>query len=55
MDIFESINRLNEAYCVKRDIPVMRRYRDDELTEAHQALERAEHDLNQTNEAHRHD
>lgn len=55
MDILESINRINEAYCVKRDIPVTRRYRDDELTEARKALDQAERDLNHTNEAPRHD
>ena len=45
MDLLENIHRLNEAYCVKRGIPITRRYRDDELTDAHKALSQAERDL----------
>jgi hypothetical protein len=45
MDLLETIHRLNEAYCVKRGIPITRRYRDDELTDAHKALRQAECDI----------
>ena len=45
MDLLDTINRLNEAYCVKRGIPITRRYRDDELTDAHKALSQAECDI----------
>ena len=50
MDLLDTIDRLNEAYCVKRGIPIARRYRDDELTEAHSALRQAEHDIHAMNE-----
>ena len=46
MDLLDSIDRLNEAYCVQRGIPITRRYRDEELTEAHTALSQAERDIN---------
>ena len=46
MDLLDSIDRLNEAYCVKRGIPIARRYRDEELTEAQAALSQAERDIN---------
>ena len=45
MDLLDTIHRLNEAYCVKRGIPITRRYRDDELTDAHKALSQAERDI----------
>lgn len=45
MDLLDTIHRINEAYCVKRGIPIARRYRDDELTDAHEALSQAECDI----------
>lgn len=54
MDLLDTIHRLNEAYCVKRGIPITRRYRDDELTEAHDALSQAERDINAMHEESRH-
>lgn len=55
MDMLDTIHRINEAYCVKRGIPITRRYNDDELADAHAELDRAERELNQTIEVHRHD
>ncbi len=54
MDLLDTIQRLNEAYCVKRGIPVARRYRDDELTEAHEALHQAELDIHTTHKESQH-
>lgn len=54
MDLLDTIHRLNEAYCVKRGIPITRRYRDEELTEAHDALRQAERDINAMHEESRH-
>ena len=54
MDLLDTINRLNEAYCVKRGIPITRRYRDDELTDAHKALSQAECDIQTLQQESRH-
>jgi hypothetical protein len=52
--IGDTIHRLNEAYCVKRGIPITRHYRDDQLTEAHAALNEAERDIHTLQEESRH-
>lgn len=54
MDLLDTIHRLNEAYCVKRGIPITRRYRDDELTESHKALSQAERDIQSLPQESRH-
>ncbi len=54
MDLLDTIHRLNEAYCVKRGIPITRRYRDDELTEAHKVLHQAECDIQTLQQESRH-
>jgi hypothetical protein len=54
MDLLETIHRLNEAYCVKRGIPITRRYRDNELTDAHEALSHAERDIQTLQQESRH-
>ncbi len=54
MDLLDTIHRLNEAYCVKRGIPITRRYRDDELTDAHKALHQAECDIQTLEQESRH-
>ena len=54
MDLLDNIHRLNEAYCVKRGIPVTRRYRGDELTDAHKALSQAERDIQNLKQESRH-
>lgn len=54
MDLLDNIHRLNEAYCVKRGIPITRRYRDDELTDAHKALSQAERDIQTLKQESRH-
>ena len=54
MDLLDTIQRLNEAYCVKHGIPVARSYRDDELTEAREALRQAERDIHTTHKESRH-
>jgi len=59
LDIFEIAKRINEAQAIrygqKLGFPVERHYTDEELTEANAAIDQAERDLNQTNEAPRHD
>lgn len=54
MDLLDTIHRLNEAYCVKRGIPIARRYRDNELTGAHKALSHAECDIQTLEQESRH-
>ena len=54
MDLLDTIHRLNESYCVKRGIPITRRYRDDELTDAHEALHQAERDIQTLEQESRH-
>lgn len=55
MDMLDTIQRINEAYCVKRGIPVTRRYSDDELADARAELDRAERELGQDNKEIHHD
>jgi hypothetical protein len=54
MDLLDTLHRLNEAYCVKRGIPITRRYRDEELTDAHAALNEAERDILTLQQENRH-
>jgi hypothetical protein len=54
MDLLDTIHRINEAYCVKRGIPIARRYRDDELTESHKALSQADRDIQSLQQESRH-
>lgn len=54
MDLLDTIHRLNEAYCVKHDIPITRRYHDDDLADAHKALSQAECDIKTPQQESRH-
>ncbi len=54
MDLIDTIHRLNEAYCVKRGIPITRHYRDEELTDAHKALSQVERDIQTLQQESRH-
>jgi hypothetical protein len=54
MDLIETNHRLNEAYCVKRGIPITRRYRDDELTDSHKAINQVECDIQTLQQEGRH-
>jgi hypothetical protein len=39
MDLFTEVQKISEAYCVQRGIPINRRFTDADLVDAHASLE----------------